>query len=242
MRKLRGNGGLVWEMQYCKAAIHNCSTDLPEMMPKASVIRTNFVKFFPNRFFLTSWINFFARGGCLLEISVKEAMGPASMPVRGINLDDGDGKGCELLGSGLTLSIETEKEHAALRQVWIDVGWKFERWAGIWPHVHIELGHMLKYDNAVSRGERNEIIHSKAYRRPTVFASYYRLYVRSTRKQEEKLRSLLPVSIASSIEVQAVGDCTAPEILWKDIPGRGRLYTGIYSLYAMLYMGSCFST
>lgn len=92
------------KIQYCKAAILNRTTQFPELTLVKHLL-------------LGQALSNLSAGGKVF--SVNEVMGPASRPMRGTNMDDGDDRGCQLLGSGSTLSSEEAEEvRSALRLVW----------------------------------------------------------------------------------------------------------------------------
>lgn len=102
---------------------------------------------------------------------------------------------------------------------------------------------MLKYSYAYSGGERNELVHSKAFGRPSMTASYFVRadYEKSSGGIEECIGCIkyfvkaqaigedndddtptLRFAVADLISVSRDG--TASGILWKGLTSRARLY------------------
>eukprot|EP00884_Botryococcus_braunii_P007856 jgi/Botrbrau1/17071/Bobra.31_2s0002.2 len=184
--------------------------------------------------------------------SFDESIGTAAQPMMAANVDEGDGGGCQLLGSGCAL---TERQilaaRAGLQNLWKDfhevlvpAGWSEDL------HMHSDL---LLYRHA-DAGESGEIIHSMKYGRTRTKESFHvRVsymeagdvqadYVASVRffqkvspaqcaGQEEHLDEVQPLrlAIARLIRVRLVP--TASGRLW-----RAHLRTDVrYEHYAVMF-------
>jgi hypothetical protein len=111
----------------------------------------------------------YSTGGIL---SYDESVGTAAQPMMASNVDEGDAEGCQLLGSGRSMTAEESNlASSAVRDLWSNFSNELEPLG--WTSFLLSQAEVLVYCHADSGGPTSEIIHSQAYERPKVKESFY---------------------------------------------------------------------
>ncbi len=104
--------------------------------------------------------------------SYDESVGTAAQPMMASNIDEGDLHGCQLLGSGRSMTAEeSDIASSAVCALWSTFSSVLESLG--WTEYLLSQADISVYCHADSGGPTSEIIHSQAYERPKVKESFY---------------------------------------------------------------------
>eukprot|EP00884_Botryococcus_braunii_P006790 jgi/Botrbrau1/16111/Bobra.7_2s0075.1 len=147
---------IEWCVQKCKRILKNRATSFPEITLAKHLLLEQALS------------SLKASGGV---VSFDESIGTAAQPMMASNVDEGDGEGCQLLGSGRALKPEERLEAlTGLQHLWNDFHEVLIP-AG-WSEDLLMQSSLLSYCHADAGGS-GEIIHSMKYGRTKTRESYH---------------------------------------------------------------------